>query len=644
LFPVVALFLLFAFVLPTTSPAQDQQEEFRFVRPVHAVQNKRIRKRLPTSDVTTFRPNEINGRNAVADPPEVTIGERLFMDTRFAQFFAANYDGNVNHPLAEGDPALDTVQVKGKSVRGPFATRSINCRSCHFVAEFGSQGINYNRTYADFAQRSPIPVRDDGQRATVRNSLSMVDSFVDRSGKTLLHADGEFATAEALVKSTLAGRNFGWLPTEYDKAVAHIAKVIREDDGTDAISFRYGGAYAKVLAGTDPNLHPMFRLPKQYTLDVTTATDRQIFDAVANLIGVYLRSLAFARDNENVFDGSPYDMFLKLNGLPAMPNPGETDAQYTARLAKAVEALENPKFVDEDQQTTWFHYHKQKFNFGSQELEGLKIFLRTQEAPATNAKRKAATLLVIPGAFVLIGFRARRSRRGVMVFCVAISLAGTVVVLGGWTAATVPSPQRNAHVANCTNCHTPPDFTDRGFHNNGASQDEYDYIHRAGKFAKLTIPGYDERRRQPERFLPATPKHPNASGIFRSQPVAENPAAADLGMWNIYANPDFPEPQSQMQKLLCRLGAACNPKDVLPRTIARFRTPPLRDLEDSSPFMHTGRFETLEDVLRYYIRISELARRGEVRNGSSHLAGITINEQDVAPLAAFLRSLNEDYD
>jgi hypothetical protein len=622
--------------------ASSTEEGFRFVRPVHVVQNKRVAKLQPPSDVRTFRA----GVRAITDPPAVTIGERLFIDTRFAQFYAANYDGNVNHPLAKGDPALDSVVVKGKMVSGPFATRSMNCRSCHFVAEFASQGVNFNRTYADFAQRSPIPRRDDGQRTTSRNSVSMVDSFSGRNVKTLLHADGEFASAEALVKSTLTGRNFGWLPTEYDKAVAHIAKVIREDDGSDAISFRYGGAYAKVLAGTDSNIHPMFRLPKEYTIDVATASDGQVLDAVAKLIGAYLESLAFARDNDGIFNGSPYDMFLKINGLPEMPNAGETDSQYTARLARAVNDLENPKFVDEDQQTTWFQYHTQKFNFGPQELEGLKIFLRIQESSSpVDAKRKGATLLVIPGALVIVGLSSRRSRRVASVLCFVVALSGITLTLGGWTgAAQTAKSGAAAHVANCTNCHKPPDFTDRSFHNNGASQEEYDSVHGAGKFAELQIPSYDERNGQRDKFLPATPQHPNGTGIFRQQPRSDSAVAADLGMWNIYANADYPEPQPYMQKILCKMGAACNPKEMLPEAIARFRTPPLRDLEDSSPFMHSGRFGTIEDVLHYYMRISELARRGEVRNGSSHLSGITIEEQDVAPLAAFLRSLNEDYD
>lgn len=44
-----------------------------------------------------------------ADPP-VVIGERLFLETRFAQYFFANAGGNVNRPLAAGDPVVATVR------------------------------------------------------------------------------------------------------------------------------------------------------------------------------------------------------------------------------------------------------------------------------------------------------------------------------------------------------------------------------------------------------------------------------------------------------------------------------------------------------------------------------------------------------
>jgi hypothetical protein len=87
---------------------------------------------------------------APPDPPEVTIGERLFLETRFAQYFATHLSGNsVNQPLTQGDPTVDYVQMAGGKVLGPFAGKSMNCRSCHFVDELGDADGGGNRTYAD---------------------------------------------------------------------------------------------------------------------------------------------------------------------------------------------------------------------------------------------------------------------------------------------------------------------------------------------------------------------------------------------------------------------------------------------------------------------------------------------------------------
>ena len=69
------------------------------------------------------------------DPPEVQVGERLFLETRFAEFFFANSDGDVNALLKTGDPVMDTTQTTGKPFAGPFRGQSMNCRSCHLVDE-----------------------------------------------------------------------------------------------------------------------------------------------------------------------------------------------------------------------------------------------------------------------------------------------------------------------------------------------------------------------------------------------------------------------------------------------------------------------------------------------------------------------------
>ena len=109
-----------------------------------------------------------------ATPPADSIGEALFLDTRFGQFFAANITG-VNTPLATGDPVVAEVQTPNGPLPGPFAGQSINCRSCHFVTEFQGVSGAGNRTYADFTTRSPIPrPQPNGFDHTPRNAMQIV--------------------------------------------------------------------------------------------------------------------------------------------------------------------------------------------------------------------------------------------------------------------------------------------------------------------------------------------------------------------------------------------------------------------------------------------------------------------------------------
>ena len=162
-----------------------------------------------------------------ADPAEVAVGERLFLETRFAQFFAA-HSADVNASLPAGDPVVDRVVTTEGSVPGPFAGQAVNCRSCHLVDDVRGVAGAGSRAYADFARRSPVPARDDGQLTAVRNAPSLVNATLPRAGGVLLHFDGEFPTTADLVRATLTGRNLGWLPAEHAQAVAHVARVIRE--------------------------------------------------------------------------------------------------------------------------------------------------------------------------------------------------------------------------------------------------------------------------------------------------------------------------------------------------------------------------------------------------------------------------------
>lgn len=541
------------------------------------------------------------------DPPEVTIGERLFLETRFAQFFATSMvNGNVNAPLVTGDAVVDFTETMATPLPGPFAGTSMNCRACHLVDEQLEMPGGGMRTYNDFARRSPIPGRADGHTATPRNSPPLVNASLPRDGGLLLHFDGEFTTLPDLVTGTLTGRNYGWQPREFNAAIAHVANVIRKDNGQGELAQEFGGlSYAVIFKGTDPSIPTELRLPKQYRLDVSKASDAKIVAAVATLIGVYTEQLVFSTDAKGNFNLSPYDVFLELNELPRHAKANESNRAYSDRLLAAIvsrEAKGQLQFVNTNPNTTsgLFDFHPdQLFTFGPDELKGLKIFF--------NGKNGTLT----------------------------------------------PQQLSTGGIGNCVACHQAPKFTDFQLHNTGATQSEYDAVHGSGAFGSLNIPGLVTRLLDHDSYLPATPAHPDASGRFRAIPSAGNSELTDLGVWNVFANPDFPKSQTPLWTILCKqeTGTAhplqllgnCNPATLLTKSIALFKTPGLRDLSHSAPYLHTGQFDTLEDVIALYRNSSSLARAGQLRNGAPELRTIALVPGDVAPLVSFLKSLNEDY-
>jgi hypothetical protein len=534
------------------------------------------------------------------DPANVAAGERLFLETRFAQFYQAHCGHDVNAVLAEGDPAVERSLTTTGSLPGPAAGYSMNCRACHLVNEFRSVGRGH-RTYADYARRSPVPARPDGRTSTVRNAPPMVNATIPRLGRFLLHFDGEFTSNEDLVKGTLTGRNYGWLPDEGALALQHIAKVVREDDGRGALAREFGGhSYRTLLAGRDPKLgeeSERYHLTRSYQLDVARATDEQILHGVARLIGVYMDSLFFSRDESAEYDSTPYDCFVETNRIPRRPSPGMSETYYNRDVLDHIHprVLRDPVYVSP---TNGFNYPlngrfktlEQEFRFGPLELAGMRIFFNTARV-ATNDNRRPT---------------------------------------GG--------------VGNCTLCHPAPNFTDFKFHNTGATQEEYDALHGADAFARLNIPSLAERAAEPERWLTPTAKHPRATGVFLDVPARDRPGRVDLGLWNVFGHPDHPDGQPALREALLGESRPIPDAELLPRTIALFKTPTLRGLTFSDPYFHNGRKDTLEDVIEFYIEMSRLARAGRVRNAAPELSGIFLQAADVAPLAAFLRALNEDYE
>ncbi len=525
------------------------------------------------------------------EAPEVKAGERLFLESRFAQRFFAEGGGEVNMPDGSGEPGLVLLaQAKrgAPPIRAPFASQAINCRVCHLVDELKQapqlpgHGVS---AYADYARRSPVPARGDGRTITPRNAQGLVGALEGRGG--LLHFDGEFATVEALVVAAYTGRNFGWLPEEQAVARRHFANVIRKDRAMDHLAEEFARVpYRVLLRGTDAAIPADLRLPAELRFDAETATDDEVLAGCAKVVAAYLASLRFSRDAGGEHNGSPYDAFLAANGLPRGPAAGETARDYARRLRAGLEALTAPRFVEESNRK--FKYHGQAFRFGEPEWRGLKIFF-------------------------------------------------------GVADATVPGSGRTDGAGNCAACHVPPHFTDFAFHNTGATQEDFDALNGAGRFMQMFVPTRAERDTDYDAWLPPTAQHPKARGPLRSTPMPVPPPHTDLGLWNVCGNPDLPGPQAAIARLLNPEGRLTS-EEVLGAALARFKTPGLRDLGQTGPYLHTGRFDTLEEVVRLYERTSALARAGKLRNAPPEFSGMRIGAGDVAALVAFLRALNEDYD
>jgi cytochrome c peroxidase len=252
--------------------------------------------------------------------------------------------------------------------------------------------------------------------------------------------------------------------------------------------------------------------------------------------------------------------------------------------------LSSPQFIVSTDGT--FAFHDQDFIFGAQELAGLKIFLAEP---------------------------------------VSIPVNSTNLVSG--------------RIGNCIACHAPPAFTDFQFHNTGMAQEEYDRIHGGNAFAAIAVPDAKTRRANFNVWLPATVKHPSALGPFFEIPSTNQIGYTDLGLWNVYDNPDVPRPQARLRRLLKSIcdDRKCTRDELLPLTNGLFKTPGLRDLADSQPYLHNGSKDTFEDVIQFYIDQSALARAGQLRNGDARMQGVALSTNDINALSAFLESLTEDY-
>jgi cytochrome c peroxidase len=359
---------------------------------------------------------------AVPQETRIALGERLFLETRFAEYFARHSSGDINPPESARpvDPSLASVPSwDGSWIQGPLHQATMSCAGCHWIDQTDQTPGGGPRAYTDFAKRSLIPAREDGAQFTPRNSPTIIEVLQkeDSQGRSFTHFDGEFASIQELVIAGLLGRNMGWLPHERDQAMRHITRVIWEDRGE--------------VSNEDPIYRRSYREWFEEEKNQNGGRRRrkpssdQVLNWIADLMGDYMRSLEFKRDERGEHDGSPYDAFLKINGLPRKPWAQETDRAYSKRLAQAIEELDSPKWVAPAR----FSRHDQEFRFGPEEFEGMRLFFRTQSNPSVL----------------------------------------------------------KAGVGNCVTCHTPPTFTDFSFHAIGIADRSYDAVHGPGAFRRLDL-------------------------------------------------------------------------------------------------------------------------------------------------------------
>ena len=75
-------------------------------------------------------------------------------------------------------------------------------------------------------------------------------------------------------------------------------------------------------------------------------------------------------------------------------------------------------------------------------------------------------------------------------------------------------------------------------------------------------------------------------------------------------------------------------------TKGRFKVPTLRNIEVTFPYMHDGRFSTLEEVLDHYNDGLQLSASLEPQLAYTMETGLMLTEEDKADLIAFSENIN----
>ena len=203
--------------------------------------------------------------------------------------------------------------------------------------------------------------------------------------------------------------------------------------------------------------------------------------------------------------------------------------------------------------------------------------------------------------------------------------------------------------AGCVNCHNTSLFSDRKFHNIGVGQTG-DHVPTVAVCTKgrdcdcsPTAPPGDDGG-VPDAGATGAPDSLAVGGKCL-------PAGAYAGMQRLHADNTVDkmsptifrrcsDPGDPQQRYGCQVENGPNdyPNPGVDRPPARWlgawRTPSLRDVAMTAPYMHDGSLESLSDVVWHY----DQAAAGEGM-GTSELAPLNLTQQDRADLVAFLGTL-----
>ncbi len=74
----------------------------------------------------------------------------------------------------------------------------------------------------------------------------------------------------------------------------------------------------------------------------------------------------------------------------------------------------------------------------------------------------------------------------------------------------------------------------------------------------------------------------------------------------------------------------------------KFKTPTLRNIARTAPYMHDGRFATLEEVVEHYNSGISRSETLDPNLGKHPASGLGLSDTEKKALVAFLRTLSEE--